>query len=154
MNILKGDPSHPQIMPLLAEHLEDMAQHSPKESIHALDVSGLMSADITFWAVWEDNEVLGCGALKALSHCHGEIKSMRTSSAHRRKGVAHTLLSHIMEICYQRNYKKVSLETGAMEAFAPARALYSRFGFISCAPFADYKDDPYSTFMSKVLVQE
>jgi putative acetyltransferase len=145
------DVSGPEIQALLREHLEFAAQHSPPESIHALDVAGLKQPDISFWTAWKDAELLGCGALKQLDDGHGEIKSMRTSSRHLRKGVASQVLSHLIAEARHRGYTRLSLETGSMAAFAPARALYSRFGFLQCEPFANYVEDPYSVFMTLEL---
>jgi putative acetyltransferase len=108
----------------------------------------LRQPDVSFWSAWEGDELLGCGALKQLDGEHGEIKSMRTSSAHLRKGVAARLLQHIIDEAGRRSYRRLSLETGSAQAFAPARRLYARFGFQPCAPFADYVDDPYSVFMT------
>src|SRR5947209_4982309 len=142
MQIRIDDPNRSEIRALLEEHLRDMAVHSPPESVHALDVEALRAPDITFWAVWENDELLGCGALKQLDLGHGEIKSMRTSSAHRRKGVAKELLSHVLEEARRRGYRLLSLETGSMAAFEPARQLYAAFGFSYCGPFADYIEDP------------
>ncbi len=144
---LKGS----EIQQFLREHLEDMVQNSPPESMHALSVEELRKTDITFWSVWNNNELLGCGALKELNPQHGEIKSMRTASAHRGKGVATKLLSHILEEAKRRNYNRVSLETGSMDAFSSAHNLYSKFGFKKCGPFADYVEDPNSVFMSLEL---
>lgn len=140
-----------EIHELLREHLRDMALHSPPESVHALDVEALRKPGITFWTVWESGELLGCGALKELDSRHAEIKSMRTSSSHLRKGVAKNLLKHILEEGKRRGYTRVSLETGSMEAFEPARRLYADFGFTYCEPFADYTEDPYSVFMTRGL---
>lgn len=128
-----------------------MALHSPPESIHALNLEGLKKPEITFWSAWEQDELLGCGALKELDRQHGEIKSMRTASAHLRKGVARQVLAHIIEEAKRRGYTRVSLETGSMEAFEPARRLYAGFGFQYCGPFADYTEDPNSVFMTKEL---
>ena len=128
-----------------------MARHSPPESVHALDIEALRKPEITFWTVWEDGELLGCGALKELDSEHGEIKSMRTSSVHLKRGVATTLLNHILEEARRRCYKRLSLETGSMEAFEPARRLYAGFGFRYCEPFAEYVEDPYSVFMTREL---
>src|SRR4030095_9291473 len=114
MEIKIDDLSGPEIQQLLREHLENMAQNSPPESIHALNLDQLRQRDITFWTVWDGAELLGCGALKELSREHGEIKSMRTAARHRRKGVAAHLLAHILEEAKRRNYKRVSLETGSM----------------------------------------
>ena len=151
MNIRVDDLSGPEIAGLLQEHLRSMALHSPPESIHALDLEALRRPEITFWSVWQDAELLGCGALKELDAQHGEIKSMRTASPHLRKGVAARLMGHILEEATRRFYRRLSLETGSMEAFAPARRLYARFGFRPCGPFADYVEDPYSVFMSREL---
>jgi putative acetyltransferase len=145
------DLNGPEIHELLQEHLRNMHLHSPPESVHALDLEGLRQPEITFWTVWEDGELLGCGALKELDSQHAEIKSMRTASAHLRKGIAAHLLRHILEESARRGYTRLSLETGSMEAFEPARQLYARFGFAYCGPFGDYVEDPYSVFMTKEL---
>ena len=141
----------PEIAALLHEHLRDMALHSPPESIHALDLGSLRRPEITFWTLWQHGELMGCGAIKQLDAAHGEIKSMRTSMHHRRQGVAAAMLQHILGEAQRRGYQRLSLETGAPAAFAPARKLYARFGFEPCGPFADYAEDPYSVFMTKKL---
>ena len=151
MHIRLDDLTGPDIIQLLREHLQGVAQHSPPESIHALDLDGLRRPEITFWSVWHDGELMGCGALKELDRRHGEIKSMRTSAAHLRKGVAARLMQHILEEADRRGYERVSLETGSMEGFAPARRLYARFGFVMCGPFADYVEDPNSAFMTRAI---
>jgi putative acetyltransferase len=151
MNIKTDDLQGPEIQALLREHLESMKLYSPPESIHALDLVGLRKPEITFWTAWEDGELLGCGALKELDARHGEIKSMRTSARHRRQGVATALLTHILAEARLRGYRRLSLETGSHEAFAPARSLYAAFGFATCGPFAEYRIDPYSVFMTKEL---
>lgn len=151
MHIKTDDLSGFEIRELLQEHLQSMTLHSPPESIHALDIDALRQPEITFWTVWENDELLGCGALKELNHQHGEIKSMRTSSSHLRKGVARNLLRHIIEESNRRGYGRLSLETGSMEAFEPARTLYANFGFTYCEPFADYVEDPYSVFMTREI---
>jgi putative acetyltransferase len=148
MDIRVDDLNGPEIIQLLQEHLHSMTLHSPPESIHALDIEKLRKPDITFWTVWQDSKLMGCGALKELDAAHGEIKSMRTASAHLRKGVATAMLNHILGEARKRSYRRLSLETGSMEAFAPARSLYARFGFKPCSPFADYVEDPYSVFMT------
>lgn len=107
--------------------------------------------EVTFWSAWDQGELAGCGAMKELDSEHGEIKSMRTSSAHLRKGVAKQLLEHIIGEAKQRGYQRLSLETGSMEAFEPARRLYENFGFEYCLPFSDYTDDPLSSFMTLKL---
>lgn len=151
MEIRLDDLRGPEIANLLQEHLDDMALHSPPESRHALDLEGLRAPEITFWCVWENDELVGCGALKELGPEHGEIKSMRTANAYRRKGVAALMLRHILAEARRRSYQRLSLETGSMAAFAPAHALYTRFGFQDCEPFADYVKDPNSIFMTLAL---
>jgi putative acetyltransferase len=135
MDIKIDDLRGPEIINLLQEHLRDMYLTSPPESVHALDLDGLRKPEITFWTIWEDNNLAGCGALKELSKTHAEIKSMRTANAFRRKG----------------NYHQLNLETGSMAYFEPAHKLYLSFGFTDCEPFSDYKEDPNSIFMVKKL---
>jgi putative acetyltransferase len=140
-----------EIARLINEHLKGMTQHSPPESIHALNLDGLKKPDITFWSVWDQSELVGCGALKELDPQHGEVKSMRTSVAHLRKGVAKRMLQHIIEEAKKRGYRRLSLETGSMDAFEPAKRLYASFGFQYCSPFSDYIEDPNSVFMTLEL---
>jgi putative acetyltransferase len=147
MIIKVDDLNGPEIQALLQEHLDSMFSLSPPESVHALDLGGLRSPAITFWTVWQDNELLGCGALQELDQQHGEIKSMRTSEAHRRKGVAKFMLRHIIQQAKERGYMRLSLETGSMDGFEPARLLYEKFGFTYCEPFGEYALDPNSSFM-------
>ena len=151
MHIRVDDLSGPEIHALLQEHLQSMIELSPAESMHALDIEALRRPEITFWTLWHNGELLGCGALKELDSQHAEIKSMRTASAHLRKGVARKLLTHILEVAESRSYRRLSLETGSQEAFEPARRLYASFGFDYCQPFADYVEDPHSAFMTLEL---
>jgi putative acetyltransferase len=151
MDIRLDDLSGPEVQALLEEHLASMYELTSPESVHALDLDGLCRPEITFWTVWENGELLGCGALKELDPRHGEVKSMRTVIAHRRKGVARAVLAHIIAEARRRSYTRLSLETGSEEAFEPARKLYESFGFTLCSPFADYVDDPNSVFMTREL---
>jgi putative acetyltransferase len=151
MHVRLDNLSGPEVRELLQEHLANMAQLSPPESVHALDIDALRKPGITFWTVWSGDALLGCGALKELSPAHGEVKSMRTSSAHRRKGVACAMLSHIIEEARKRSYTRLSLETGSIQAFLPAQRLYASFGFAYCSPFADYVEDTNSVFMTRAL---
>src|SRR5207245_10182999 len=128
MHIELDDLSRPQIAELLKEHLTSMFVHSPPESVHALPIEGLRSPDITFWSVWGNGELLGCGALKELDPQHGEIKSMRTASAHLRKGVARAVVRQIIAEAKRRGSRRWSLETGAMAAVEPARSLCAACG--------------------------
>ena len=147
---LKG----PEVIGLLEEHHQDMLLHSPLESIHALDVTSLQADNVTFWSAWIDDKLAGCGALKHLTATHAEIKSMRTSYDFRRKGVAAEILQFILDYAKKQNYSQISLETGSMDAFIPARKMYEKYGFIYCSPFADYKEDVHSVFMSKNICSE
>ena len=151
MEIKRDDLTGTAIQALLREHLANMHAQSPPESVHALPIEELRNPDITFWTVWDGPELLGCGALKELHPQHGEIKSMRTATLHRRRGVAAALLKHILDEATTRKYRRVSLETGSMDAFTPAHNLYAKFGFKECGPFADYVEDPNSKFMTKEL---
>ena len=151
MHIELDDLSRPEIAELLKEHLASMFVYSPPESVHALPIESLRSPDITFWSVWENGELLGCGGLKELGPQHGEIKSMRTASAHLRKGVARAVVRQIIAEAKRRGYRRLSLETGSMAAFEPARQLYAACGFTYCEPFRNYVDDPNSVFMTMGL---
>lgn len=151
MQIAIDDPTRADVSRLLAEHLADMHATSPAESVHALDVSGLLASNVTFWTVRREGELLGCGALKELAADHGEVKSMRTATAARGAGVATALLRHLVDEARRRGYGRLSLETGSQEFFAPARRLYARHGFAECGPFGDYRLDPYSVFFSRGL---
>ncbi len=149
MHIQIDDLRSDDVAMLLQAHLDEMHLHSPPDSVHALDLDALRRPEITFWSIRDaDGALMGCGALRALGAAHGEIKSMRTADAHLRKGVATRLMRHVLEEARRRNYRRLSLETGSMEAFEPARELYRRFGFELCGPFANYDEDPYSVFMT------
>jgi putative acetyltransferase len=134
--------------------MDDMHSSSPPESVHALDLVALRHPDITFWTVWEDGELMGCGALKQLSPEHAELKSMRTARTHLRKGVARTMLQHILVAARAKGFKRISLETGTPAPFIAAQQLYASEGFVECGPFANYVLDPYSVFMSKALTTD
>ena len=149
--IRRDDLRGPEIAALLEEHLGHMRRVSPPESVHALDLEKLRAPEISFWTVWRDARLAGCGALKELDPQHGEIKSMRTSDAFLRQGVGRLMLEHLIKEAKRRAYTRVSLETGSQDYFEPARKLYRRFGFVDCAPFADYIEDPNSVFMTQEL---
>jgi putative acetyltransferase len=149
--IRAGGLDSPAVEALLGEHMRDMHRHTPPESIHALDLEALRAPGISFWSMWGEGGLMGCGALKQLDPEHGEIKSMRTAAAYLRQGVARRMLEHIVAEARRRRYRRLSLETGAMAPFAPARRLYADFGFRDCAPFADYKPDPHSAYMTLEL---
>lgn len=145
------DLESPQVYALLQDHLRSVQRYSPPESIHALDLEALRKPEITFWTAWQDSELLGCAALKELNRHHGEIKSMKTSTQHLRRGVASSLLNHLLQEARRRGYQRLSLETGSHDAFEPARRLYASFGFSFCGPFSDYVEDRFSVFMTREI---
>ena len=145
------DLSGIEIANFLEEHIKEMKAVSPPESKHALDLEGLRKPEVTFWTVWDDSSLIGCGAIKELSANHAEIKSMRIHNCYRGKGVASRLLQHILNEAKLRGYHRISIETGAMPFFEPARNLYAKYGFNNYAPFSTYKQDPNSVFMTKEL---
>jgi len=147
MRIEVDDLNRPAVHALLEEHLANMFELSPPEQVFALDLSKLRSDDITFWTVWEGEELVGCGALKELTPAHGEIKSMRTPSAARGRGAGRAVLEHIIAVAQQRGYTRISLETGTHAAFGPARNLYRSKGFVMTGPFGDYQPNEHSAFM-------
>lgn len=151
MRIRIDDLTSPEIAELLEEHLRDMYAASPPESVHALDLSKLRKPEITFWSAWVGGDLVGCGALKELEPGHAEIKSMRSANRFRGTGVGKKMLEHILQVARERNYARLSLETGTQDFFLPARKLYERYGFEYCGPFADYAEDPYSAFMTRVM---
>jgi putative acetyltransferase len=151
LDIVKDDLQSHQIKALLQEHLDDMYATSPAESVHALDIEALRQSNVEFWTAWNEQELLGCIALKALDSEHAEIKSMRTAHNARGKGVAKTLLNHLVSQASARGFSRLSLETGTEDYFTAARTLYSGHGFVECDPFADYVLDPNSVFMTKQL---
>jgi putative acetyltransferase len=150
MRIEVDDLSGPEIHALLSEHLRNMYALSPPESVHALDLDRLRVPEITFWTAWEGTQLIGCGALKELDPRHGEIKSMRTPEALRRRGAGRAILNHIIAVARMRGYRRLSLETGAasLEGFRPALQLYESAGFSFCGPFGEYREDPYSAYMT------
>ncbi len=143
--------SNSKVETLLNEHVQNMYEITPRESVHVFDIEQLRKPDITFWTAWSGEELMGCGALRELSKSHGEVKSMRTAAQHLRKGVAREILKTIVAEARRRNYTQLSLETGAAKEFEPAQKLYEQFGFHRCSPFGEYKDDPNSVFMTMEL---
>ena len=154
MEIRLGGLETPQVAELLAEHLDEMRRYSPPESVHALDLDRLRTPDLTFWSVWEGDQVLGCAAVRELDESHGELKSMRTAAAHRRRGVAAALLDHVVAEARRRGYTRLSLETGSPAEFEPARSMYAAYGFTRCGPFGPYVDDEFSVFMTLDLGEQ
>ncbi|MDR6905035.1 putative acetyltransferase [Agromyces sp. 3263] len=151
IDIQIGDLTDERVIRLLTDHLDDMFATSPAESVHALDVSALAASGVTFWTIADGDDVLGCVALKELDPEHGELKSMRTDAAARGRGLGARLLEHVLAESRRRGYRRVSLETGSQDFFAPARALYAKYGFSETGPFGDYALDPHSVFMTLEL---
>ncbi|CAM4158989.1 GNAT family N-acetyltransferase [Shewanella aquimarina] len=151
MQFVLGVVSHASVVKMLEQHLEDMYATSPPESVHALDLSELKQDDIRFWTLWEADRLCGCGAIKRLSPEHGELKSMRVANYYRQRGIGARILHHLQADAAQNGMTRLSLETGSMSFFLPARRLYQKFGFLECAPFGRYQDDPNSVFMTKRL---
>jgi putative acetyltransferase len=151
LRIVEGGLDDPRVIDLLNTHLARARAETAPGSAHALDLSGLRSPEVTFWSAWEGDSLAGVGALKRLTDDHGEVKSMHTAESMRRQGVGAAILRHIIAAARARGMSRVSLETGSWPYFAPARALYERHGFVECPPFADYRPDPNSVFMTLVL---
>jgi putative acetyltransferase len=151
MRIVEGGLDDPRVIELLHVHLLRARGETAPGSAHALDLSGLRSPDVTFWSAWEGDALAGVGALRRLSADHGEVKSMHTAEAMRRRGVGAAILRHIIDWARARGMSRLSLETGSWPYFAPARALYARYGFVECPPFGDYVPDRNSVFMTLVL---
>jgi len=148
MRIELDDVSRPAVIALVEYHLRSMHEISPPDSVFALDLSGLKHPSVTFWTVWDGDELLGMGGLKQLDAEHGEIKSMRTAPTALRRGVARATLDHILSEARARGYRRVSLETGSNAPFAPAWALYERAGFVPCSPFGSYSDINFSRYFT------
>ena len=147
MKIIQDDLSHPAVQALLALHLQGMMANSPPESVYALDLSGLQQDGVTVWTLWDNKQVLGCGALHELSPTLAEVKSMRTHPDHLRKGVAAKLLEHMLQTARKRGYKTLSLETGTGEDFEAAVTLYKKYGFKNGGVFSDYEDSDFNQFL-------
>lgn len=150
-DIRRDNLSGADVQALVQEHITEMLSNSPMESCHALPLDSLRKPEVTFWSVWHQGELSGCGALMELDGTHGEIKSMRTKAKFLRMGVGQAMLSKIISEANMRGYTRLSLETGSAEAFKPALNLYEQNGFEVCGPFGNYKHDPHSVFMTKIL---
>jgi putative acetyltransferase len=154
MDIRIDDVRGAQTIALLEAHRQNMFALSPPDCVFALDLDGLRQPEVTLWTAWQGEDLLGCGALKELDPQQGELKSMCTAAAHVRKGVAASILLHIMAVARSRGYARLYLETGASAAFTAAHTLYARHGFTLCGPFADYREDPFSVFMVRHLTDK
>lgn len=149
--ILPGDFDDARVAALLAGHFAAMRSTGPEESCHVMPLDAMREADLDLFAVWDGESLAGVGAVKRLDAAHGEIKSMHTAAAYRRRGVAQATLDHLVAHAAALGLSRLSLETGAGDFFVPARALYARNGFEDCAPFGDYRPDPNSVFMTRAI---
>ena len=146
MKSLENNFDHPEVNSLLTKHFIELRSVSPEGSAHVLDIPGLKISSIKFWSLWDNNQLIGCGALKFLSETHGEFKSIRVADKYRKKGMGEKIISHLITEAKKIGIKKLSIETGAGEFFLPARKLFKKFGFKACKPFAHYKEDPNSCY--------
>jgi putative acetyltransferase len=146
--IAPDDPESGDVRALLESHLAFARAESPPEHVHALDADRLLDPAVTFFSARRNGVLVGVGAIKRLDESHAELKSMHTSAAARRQGVAAAMVEHLLALAAAAGYQRVSLETGTMDAFAPARSLYTKLGFVECEPFASYTVNPYSTCMT------
>ncbi len=151
LRIVEGGLDKAQVLAMLRFHFDTNMAVTPPGSAHVFDVSRLKQSDVFFWTAWNDEVLMGTGAFKLLDALHGEIKSMHTLQTARRSGVGAAMLLHIMDQAKAKGLKRLSLETGSFDFFAPARALYARHGFGECAPFGDYRPDPNSAFMTREI---
>jgi putative acetyltransferase len=149
--IVDDDPGAADVRALLAGHLAFTREQSPPEHVHALEVDGLLQPDVHFFSARSHGDLVGVGALRHLDDEHAEIKSMHTVEAARGRGVGRVMVAHLVVVAHERGYRRVSIETGTMEAFAPARALYASCGFLPCEPFGAYTVNPYSVCMTRVV---
>ena len=146
MKSLENNFDHPEVNSLLTKHFIELRSVSPEGSTHVLDIPGLKISSIKFWSLWDNDQLIGCGALKFLSEIHGEFKSIRVADKHRKKGMGEKIILHLITEAKKIGIKKLSVETGTGEFFLPARKLFMKFGFKSCKPFAHYKEDPNSCY--------
>ncbi len=146
MNSIEGNFDNLEVNDLLKKHFIELRSVSPTGSTHVLDIDGLKDPSIKFWSLWENNKLIGCGALKFLEKNHGEFKSIRVADEFRKKGIGERIINHLIYEAKKLKISKLSIETGAGEFFLPARKLFSKFGFKACHPFAHYKNDPNSCY--------
>ena len=148
MKSIENNFAHPEVNELLKKHFIELRSVSPEGSTHVLDIPGLKIPSIKFWSLWENEQIIGCGALKFLDENHGEFKSIRVIDDFRKKGYGFKIINHLIEEAKKLNVKKLSLETGSGDFFLPARKLFQKVGFEKCSPFAHYKEDTNSCYMS------
>ena len=148
MKSIEGNFDNPEVDKLLRKHFIELRSVSPAGSTHVLDIDGLKDPSIKFWSLWENEKLMGCGALKFLNENHGEFKSIRVADQYRRKGYGKRIITHLIAEAKELRIKKISIETGSGEFFKSARNLFKNFGFKKCEPFSHYKTDPNSCYMT------
>ena len=148
MKSIEGNFTNPLVDELLKKHFIQLRSVSPTDSCHVLDIDGLKNSSIKFWSLWENDQLIGCAALKFLEDKHGELKSIRVAKSFKNKGYGIKVIQHLILEAKKLNIKKLSLETGAGKFFLPARKLFEKCGFINCKPFDNYKENPDSCYMS------
>ena len=149
---VEGNFDHPEVLELLTKHFIELREASPEGSAHVLDINGLKNSSIKFWSLWKNETLIGCGALKFLNNDHGEFKSIRVNDPFREKGYGIEVVNHLITEAKKLNIKKLSIETGAGDFFIPARKLFKNCGFKSCEPFAHYKEDINSIYLTKLIL--
>ncbi len=148
MKSIKNNFDHPEVNDLLNKHFIELRSVSPEGSVHVLDIPDLKISSIKFWSLWENKQLIGCGALKFLGENHGEFKSIRISDKFRKNGLGIKIITHLINEAKKLNVKRISVETGSGDFFVPARKLFKKCGFEPCKPFAHYKEDPNSCYFS------
>ena len=151
MNSIEGNFDNLEVNDLLKKHFIELRSVSPEGSTHVLDINGLKNASIKFWSLWEENKLVGCGALKFLEANHGEFKSIRVADDFRKKGYGKKIIYHLISESKEIGIKKLSVETGSGNFFLPARKLFTSCGFKPCDPFAHYKLDPNSCYFNLII---
>ena len=148
---IEGNFDHPEVNELLQKHFIELRSASPEGSAHVLDIPGLKVPSIKFWSLWKNEELMGCGALKFLDRQHGEFKSIRVHDKFRKNGNGIQVINHLIEEAKKLKIKRLSIETGAGKFFQPARKLFFKCDFVACSPFAHYKDDKNSIYLTKLI---
>ena len=146
MKVIENNFDNAEVNHLLTKHFIELRSVSPDDSCHVLDIKGLKDSSIKFWSFWDNNQLIGCAALKFLDDEHGEFKSIRVEDNSRGKGFGKKIISHLIDVAKNEGIKRLSIETGAGDFFKSARKLFKKFGFKTCRPFADYKEDPNSCY--------
>ena len=148
---IEGNFDNPEVNELLIKHFVELRAASPQGSTHVLDIPGLKVSSIKFWSLWDNENLIGCGALKFLDKEHGEFKSIRIHDDFRNQGHGTNVINHLISEAKKLNIKRLSIETGASDFFIPARKLFKKTGFTICEPFAHYKEDINSVYLSMFI---